>query len=376
MSSRDAVLDRLRMLLAILVVVCHIHYFEEIFEVESPPNNWKHLPLLLGHQSVIIFFVLSGYFVGGQAFLRYSNRTFLFFQFLVERLTRLWIVLVPALLLTFFSNQVTCLSNQNSMYCTERIEVGALSLSMNEVSNLKVFLGNVIFLQGIKAPVYGSNLPLWSIAYEFWYYMSIPFFIFFWKLRFRILKAGVLALAFSLIFFVGIPFNLFVWYLCWFVGALAFYVRKRFGTLRVKLSNRFFIPGAVLIMLVSRFLSGPLDEFSISVASDLCLAVIFSVILWLRSDHNSTYRFRLLEFSFSIYAFHFPLSILLYFAFWEKFSSKYGYFSVYRELFPYIAFILIITGCWALYFLTERHYLTLRRRIFDFFSFLKKSKWR
>ena len=56
MSSRDAVLDRLRMLLAILVVVCHIHYFEEIFEAEPLPNNWKHLPLLLGHQSVIVFF--------------------------------------------------------------------------------------------------------------------------------------------------------------------------------------------------------------------------------------------------------------------------------------------------------------------------------
>jgi peptidoglycan/LPS O-acetylase OafA/YrhL len=39
---------------------------------------------------------------------------------------------------------------------------------------LSVFLGNALFLQTILVPTFGSDVPLWSLANEFWYYMLFP----------------------------------------------------------------------------------------------------------------------------------------------------------------------------------------------------------
>ena len=376
MRNRDAVLDRLRMLLAILVVVCHIQYFEELFEKEPIPNSWMNLPLLLGHQSVIVFFVLSGYFVGGQAYLRYSKEKFQVFHFVVERLTRLWVVLIPALFLTFTLNQVTCLSFRSSSYCTGNIDQGALSISPTDVSSLKVLLGNVFFLQGIRSPVFGSNLPLWSIAFEFWFYMSIPFLYFISKLQLGIVKAGALVLVLLVSLLMGFPLHWYIWFLCWFLGAVAFYSRRRFGSFRIKLSNKLFIPIVFSSMLCSRFLSGPLDRFAISTASDLGLAVIFSMMLWLRSDKIYSFRRNLSEFSFSIYAFHFPITVLVYFAFRERFLKEYDTNLLYRGLFPFVSLALIISCCWVLFLLTEKHYMDLRVRVFEFLSKLSIKRRR
>jgi peptidoglycan/LPS O-acetylase OafA/YrhL len=38
----------------------------------------------------------------------------------------------------------------------------------------RVFLGNALFLQNVVVPSYGSNAPLWSLAFEFWYYVAFP----------------------------------------------------------------------------------------------------------------------------------------------------------------------------------------------------------
>ena len=35
-------------------------------------------------------------------------------------------------------------------------------------------LGNAAFLQMIAVPPYGSNTPLWSLSFEWWYYILFP----------------------------------------------------------------------------------------------------------------------------------------------------------------------------------------------------------
>jgi peptidoglycan/LPS O-acetylase OafA/YrhL len=39
-----------------------------------------------------------------------------------------------------------------------------------------VLLGNVLFLQNVVVESYGSNAPLWSLAFEFWFYIAFPLF--------------------------------------------------------------------------------------------------------------------------------------------------------------------------------------------------------
>src|ERR1035441_502485 len=41
-------------------------------------------------------------------------------------------------------------------------------------STLPAFFGNLFFLQSVVSPVFGSNGPLWSLSYEFWYYILFP----------------------------------------------------------------------------------------------------------------------------------------------------------------------------------------------------------
>jgi peptidoglycan/LPS O-acetylase OafA/YrhL len=36
------------------------------------------------------------------------------------------------------------------------------------------FFGNLFFLQSVVVPPFGSNDPLWSLSYEFWYYVLFP----------------------------------------------------------------------------------------------------------------------------------------------------------------------------------------------------------
>ena len=43
--------------------------------------------------------------------------------------------------------------------------------------DLRYILTNLLNLQGVIATHYGSNGPLWSVGYEFWYYMVFPLFL-------------------------------------------------------------------------------------------------------------------------------------------------------------------------------------------------------
>jgi peptidoglycan/LPS O-acetylase OafA/YrhL len=52
------------------------------------------------HEAVIVFFVLSGYFVGGGVLRAWQTGAWSWSTYAIQRLTRLWIVLIPALFLT------------------------------------------------------------------------------------------------------------------------------------------------------------------------------------------------------------------------------------------------------------------------------------
>ena len=62
--------------------------------------NGFYLITGLGHQAVLVFFVLSGYFVGGSVVDGFQRRRFSWTGYGIARLSRLWTVLLPALLLT------------------------------------------------------------------------------------------------------------------------------------------------------------------------------------------------------------------------------------------------------------------------------------
>ena len=126
-----------------------------------------------GHQAVIIFFVLSGYLISGSVLKAFQRKEWSWAQYLTHRLVRLWIVLLPALLLgagwdylglhSQWAPAMYSGANYNHMVADVR-----QSLSWRDL------LGNAAFVQTILVPTFGSNGALWSLANEFWYYILFP----------------------------------------------------------------------------------------------------------------------------------------------------------------------------------------------------------
>ena len=106
MNNRIVSLDLIRGLAALLVCAGHLRAFVFVnwSEVESPKFATKIFYFItgLGHQSVVVFFVLSGFLVGGSVMDEYFRRKWCWKRYLINRLVRLWVVLIPALGLTFF----------------------------------------------------------------------------------------------------------------------------------------------------------------------------------------------------------------------------------------------------------------------------------
>ncbi len=173
----SVLLDSLRAVAAIMVCLAHWSY---LFFIDYPQvavhRRLLYLPYVLcsaGHQAVVVFFVLSGYLVGGHVLRALRTSRWSWRTYLVQRGTRLWIVLIPALVIGGVLD-LFALHEQIS----PRLYHGTLTLSIvynvANTLNWHVFLGNLLFLQTTLTPVFGSNTPLWSLANEFWYYLMFP----------------------------------------------------------------------------------------------------------------------------------------------------------------------------------------------------------
>ena len=129
-----------------------------------------------GHQAVMIFFVLSGYFIGTSVMESVGARRWSWRTYLVSRFTRLQLVLFPALILGGLWDRIGMRIPQAApIYFGALYKFYVPSVALR--STFPIFLGNLFFLQSIVSPVFGSNTPLWSLSYEFWYYILFPVLI-------------------------------------------------------------------------------------------------------------------------------------------------------------------------------------------------------
>jgi peptidoglycan/LPS O-acetylase OafA/YrhL len=183
LSQRSVMLiDWMRGLAAVAVLVGHVRglFMQDYSAVRQPCVFWKAFYVLtgLGHQAVIVFFVLSGFLVGGTVLSRSSQQRWHFRDYLTRRLVRLYAVLIPGLLLTLAWDQLGLhLFGGEGLYGGH---LAAAHLTMPDVrvtSSSGHFLGNLFFLQHMFVAPFGSNGPLWSLSYEFWAYLLFPLLV-------------------------------------------------------------------------------------------------------------------------------------------------------------------------------------------------------
>lgn len=359
-SNRYLWLDLIRALSAILV--CAGHLRAAIFYSFSTGNvdsNLMSIPFYfltsLGHEAVIIFFVLSGFFVGG-SLLTKKNEKFLFAKYFIIRISRLWIVLIPALFFTYIIDA----------FISKSILDGGFITSLNSGPNLDysnsflTLIYNTLFLQTIISPVFGSNGPLWSLANEFWYYITFPlllYFIGFLKSNENLfLPYKIFCICFIL--FLG-TVHMLEGFLVWLLGAIIFICNKNNI---VKNFNRFH----KFLLLSQFFIFLLFHKLNYTFMSDFFLALSFSLFLLtmlaIKEDVILGERVKrvilmLSEMSYSLYLFHFPVVLLIYSLFFT--NSKLNFDLLGVLIFFLLLSLLLLIGFLA-WLCFERHSFKLR----------------
>jgi peptidoglycan/LPS O-acetylase OafA/YrhL len=181
-------------------------------------------------------------------------------------------------------------------------------------STVPVFLGNFFFLQSIVSPVFGSNGPLWSLSYEFWYYILFPALVLVsaaWVgVRFRILCA---VLAIFLLWFVGAQISLY--FLIWMAGALVGRLQQatpiRTASPALPLAAGLIFFGSLAWCRTHRLSSDLITDYIVGA----CFALwLYTLLLGSREDPSLAYAQgakKLAGFSYTLYLTHFPALLLL-----------------------------------------------------------------
>lgn len=253
------------------------------------------------HSAVILFFVLSGYWIARSVAGR-VERDWRWDNYLIDRVARLGIVLVPALAiggaLDWLGYSVLALPTHHGL-------TGAwvFTQDLSQSLTVRALIGNLLFLQHLIVPPFGSNGPLWSLAFEFWYYLWFP--ALYLALRYR--RPGI-ALAALAIAFANpeIAFG----FLSWLCGAALYGAERRWPGRHLP---RWAPVPAGLVCLAALFW-GRTGDFGVE---DPLEAAAFALFLFtlLRSDPPPLAGLRPLaaygaRASFSLYAIHFPLMAL------------------------------------------------------------------
>jgi peptidoglycan/LPS O-acetylase OafA/YrhL len=148
-------LDLVRGLAALTVTWGHVRVgvWGEYAAFPASQQNFGTFALFswarLGHEAVLVFFVLSGFLVGGRVIGRLRAGTFDVSDYILDRTTRILLPLIPACVLTALINEYVL-----------GVSVGPLQI-----------VGNMAGLNGVLVPTLPNNVPLWSLAFEIWFYV-------------------------------------------------------------------------------------------------------------------------------------------------------------------------------------------------------------
>jgi len=267
----------------------------------------------IGHEAVMVFFVLSGFLVGGSVLKLMKRNAWSWQDYLVKRLTRLWMVLIPALLLGIILDHagMHVFSNPHSIY-SGPVGQTLVAANLSGRYSLSIILGNLAFLQNICVPTAGTNVALWSLSNEFWYYMAFPLLLLglhrgtaFWhRVIFTALFAGIMA---------GIGWHSSRLFLVWVLGAVL-------SVLPLKVPKPIAKWGAMFIAIILSLGFIWVKKHILNLAaSEFIIALIFACLLYLllhqrQKAKNGLYSFvaaATAKMSYTLYLVHVPILIFL-----------------------------------------------------------------
>ena len=321
----------------------------------SLPPHYQLTPLTLfnatsiGHQAVMLFFVLSGLLVGGSVVRSAKRGDFSWPDYLNHRLSRLWVPLIPALVLGGLMDFTTlhAFPGEDLMYPTRDLHVST-------------FLGNIVFLQDLFVYHLGSNSPLWSLSFEWAYYLAFPLgFFALLDMRRAPAKAAVYVILFAALAWVYSGTDVPALFVVWLMGVAVTLLPANLPAAPVK----WLLPAALVVLLICDFF---LLKSGIPIpASDLLLGVPVALVCYLalnaRGRPHPLYA-RISAFgagmSYTLYLTNYPALLLL--KAWLAPAASWPF-----DLPHMAAFIAIVAGvffyAWVCYWLFEARTPQVRR---------------
>lgn len=300
----------LRGLAAIQVAAAHLRaqFYPGLRGMEDPSLAYQMLAFFTGfaHQAVVVFFLLSGWLVGGSLLNKLGERG-AFISYTIDRFTRLWLVLIPAFLLTLLIGILT-----------HEVNPAQVDFAHDNEYSVVSFAGNLFGLQDMAVGRYGGNFALWSLANEFWYYVLFPLCVLGFASRTMPLRLAALAAA--IVLCCVLASSLVLYFTIWLLGVL-------FSRLRIDMNGAARGMLVLVLLAVSVYfrLIGSNDLLTEeSFWQDLAFSVLFMTLLaslQFRADASRLFIRALKRtgdvfapFSFTLYVIHVPLIFYLQYA--------------------------------------------------------------
>jgi len=218
-KSTSLYLDFLRVVAAFGVMLVHAN--------QGWFSNGLFLRPEYGHKLVMVFFVLSGYLIAFTVDKKNKGPE----KYLVDRISRLYSVVIPALILTFVVDSLG--ERINFSFYLDKINTGNQTLR---------FLLNATFLQQVwgLSTRPSTNTPFWSIGYEFWYYILFWVFCYFKGAK-RIVGIIITCLIIGPKILLLLP--------VWILGVVAYTCSGKFVVSKTKAAFIFVFTALLICML-------------------------------------------------------------------------------------------------------------------------------
>lgn len=168
-EGASVILDLIRGVSAQIVVIGHGISFFGIFTFLHEPNfPWMQ------NIAVLIFFLLSGFLISYSTVRKRSNdEQYGFRQYFIERFSRIYTAFIPSIIFVCMLDLIS--KNMNPA-----------SYAYGDAYDVKTFIGNLFMLQDYSIfsvlhndfiTSFGSARPFWTLAIEWWIYLSFGYFM-------------------------------------------------------------------------------------------------------------------------------------------------------------------------------------------------------
>lgn len=316
-----------------------------------------------GHQAVVVFFVLSGFFIIRSIHESVVYQKWSPWLYSFNRLSRLWVVLIPSFLATLAWDTLGM-----HFFSDATVYAGSIptlpGLNPEGKLGFDTFIGNVFFLQTIWVQTFGTNGALWSLANEFWYYLLFPLFYFLaarqssWQLR-------LILIALVVFIYYLIGWGIATGFAIWLMGGITYLAFRSRWPASNRLLLRFFSAAVFLMVLVCiRIKVLPLifNDYSLGLSTAFLLSTLIKASMPSKWLQKLALGFS--EISYSLYLFHLSFAVFIS-AFLVPVRQAFSL----QQLALYLALLTVILGySVVMYYLFERNTGRIKKAILHFYQ--------